>query len=378
MPSYKIPLVTAFLVFALIAFLGTVPWTIYQYRKHGYFSFWRNVVIFSFIYYGLTAFFLVSLPLPQNRNNDVVFKDHVYTQLKSLNMLSNFQQVPGFIPTQIRTYPILFKSFTFLEVFFNIALLFPLGVYLRYFLKKAKKWYVALGFVFATTLFFEVSQLTALFGYYAHPYRLFDVDDLLTNTIGGMLGFLMAPLLLKLIPSRDELKEKDDLYGPSSIASYGAQLIEVFVSLGLSRMVGSLVSVIFFSGNYLFICNLVSIFVFIVLYPLILKGKTLGGQLVKIQFSMDAVSNGLQLSYRYLLLVIPSIFSQITLQLNQLPSENVYVISSQIIFFLATFIVWTAFWIIILRDWVKKRPEPFFNRLVHLTMIRYKKEADPK
>lgn len=378
MPSYKIPLVTAFLVFALIAFLGTVPWTIYQYRKHGYFSFWRNVVIFSFIYYGLTAFFLVSLPLPQNRNNDVVFKDHVYTQLKPLNMLSNFQQVPGFIPTQIRTYPILFKSFTFLEVFFNIALLFPLGVYLRYFLKKAKKWYVALGFVFATTLFFEVSQLTALFGYYAHPYRLFDVDDLLTNTIGGMLGFLMAPLLLKLIPSRDELKEKDDLYGPSSIASYGAQLIEVFVSLGLSRMVGSLVSVIFFSGNYLFICNLVSIFVFIVLYPLILKGKTLGGQLVKIQFSMDAVSNGLQLSYRYLLLVIPSIFSQITLQLNQLPSENVYVISSQIIFFLATFIVWTAFWIIILRDWVKKRPEPFFNRLVHLTMIRYKKEADPK
>lgn len=378
MPSYKIPLVTAFLVFALIAFLGTVPWTIYQYRKHGYFSFWRNVVIFSFIYYGLTAFFLVSLPLPQNRNNDVVFKDHVYTQLKPLNMLSNFQQVPGFIPTQIRTYPILFKSFTFLEVFFNIALLFPLGVYLRYFLKKAKKWYVALGFVFATTLFFEVSQLTALFGYYAHPYRLFDVDDLLTNTIGGMLGFLMAPLLLKLIPSRDELKEKDDLYGPSSIASYGAQLIEVFVSLGLSRMVGSLVSVIFFSGNYLFVCNLVSIFVFIVLYPLILKGKTLGGQLVKIQFSMDAVSNGLQLSYRYLLLVIPSIFSQITLQLNQLPSENVYVISSQIIFFLATFIVWTAFWIIILRDWVKKRPEPFFNRLVHLTMIRYKKEADPK
>lgn len=378
MPSYKIPLVTAFLVFALIAFLGTVPWTIYQYRKHGYFSFWRNVVIFSFIYYGLTAFFLVSLPLPQNRNNDVVFKDHVYTQLKPLNMLSNFQQVPGFIPTQIRTYPILFKSFTFLEVFFNIALLFPLGVYLRYFLKKAKKWCVALGFVFTTTLFFEVSQLTALFGYYAHPYRLFDVDDLLTNTIGGMLGFLMAPLLLKLIPSRDELKEKDDLYGPSSIASYGAQLIEVFVSLGLSRMVGSLVSVIFFSGNYLFICNLVSIFVFIVLYPLILKGKTLGGQLVKIQFSMDAVSNGLQLSYRYLLLVIPSIFSQITLQLNQLPSENVYVISSQIIFFLATFIVWTAFWIIILRDWVKKRPEPFFNRLVHLTMIRYKKEADPK
>lgn len=378
MPSYKIPLVTAFLVFALIAFLGTVPWTIYQYRKHGYFSFWRNVVIFSFIYYGLTAFFLVSLPLPQNRNNDVVFKDHVYTQLKPLNMLSNFQQVPGFIPTQIRTYPILFKSFTFLEVFFNIALLFPLGVYLRYFLKKAKKWYVALGFVFVTTLFFEVSQLTALFGYYAHPYRLFDVDDLLTNTVGGMLGFLMAPLLLKLIPSRDELKEKDDLYGPSSIASYGAQLIEVFVSLGLSRMVGSLVSVIFFSGNYLFVCNLVSIFVFIVLYPLILKGKTLGGQLVKIQFSMDAVSNGLQLSYRYLLLVIPSIFSQITLQLNQLPSENVYVISSQIIFFLATFIVWTAFWIIILRDWVKKRPEPFFNRLVHLTMIRYKKEADPK
>ena len=152
MPSYAVPLSTAFFVFGIIAFLGITPWTIYQYRKHGYFSFWRHLIIFSFIYYGLTALFLVSLPLPAERNNAIVFKDNVYTQLRPFNMFHNFREVAGFNPKAISTYPILLKSFTFLEVAFNMALLFPLGVYLRYFLKTAKKWWLALLLGFITCI----------------------------------------------------------------------------------------------------------------------------------------------------------------------------------------------------------------------------------
>ena len=96
MSLYAIPLMSAFFVFAVIAFLGTVPWTVYQYRKHGYFSFWRNVIIFSFIYYCLTAFFLVSLPLPAERNNPAVYSPDVLMQLKPFNMFHNFKEVKGF------------------------------------------------------------------------------------------------------------------------------------------------------------------------------------------------------------------------------------------------------------------------------------------
>ncbi|MEG0730838.1 MAG: VanZ family protein [Vagococcus sp.] len=371
MPSYAIPLSTAFFAFAIIAFLGTVPWTIYQYRKHGYFSFWRNLVIFSFIYYCLTAFFLVSLPLPKDRNNTLEFKNHIFTQLKPFNMIHNFKEVPGFQPTNIKTYPTLLKSFTFLEVAFNVALLFPLGVYLRYFLKKASKWYLALLITFSVTLFFEVSQLTALFGYYAYPYRLFDVDDLLMNTLGGMIGFFTAPILLMLIPSRDQIKQKDTLYQHNQLASYGAQLLEIFVSMMIARFIGSILSMIFYQGNHLFVFNTLSVFFFIVIFPVLTNGKTLGGKLVKIKFSMATSKDILKLTYRFIIIYFPSVISQLTIVMNSKPSENIYIVSTQLILFLASFTIWSIFWILLIRDWVKKKSEPFFNRLVPLTLKRY-------
>ena len=373
MPSYAVPISSALIVFAIIAFLGTVPWTIYQYRKHGYFSFWRNVVIFSFIYYCLTAFFLVSLPLPKDRDNTLMFKDHVFTQLKPLNMLTNFKAVPGFDPSSVSTYPTLFKSFTFLEVFFNVLLLFPLGIYLRYFLKSAKKLYIALGLIFLTTLFFEVSQLTALFGYYAHPYRLFDVDDLLANTLGGMIGFFVAPVFLHFIPSRDALKEKDASYGPEMMPSYGAQLVEVFVSIAIARFIGSVFSMIAFKGDELFWWNLVFIFFFLVIFPIMTKGKTLGGMVVKIKFHWGEKNQFLPLCYRFLIVSLPSIVSKIGSSMNQVVSDNMYLISFQLLILLTVFFVWLFFWFVILRDWAKKKREPFFNAWVPVEMIRYKK-----
>ncbi len=371
MPSYAVPLSTAFFVFFIIAFIGTIPWTIYQYRKYGYFSFWRNVIIFSFIYYCLTAFFLVSLPLPKNRNNILEFKDHIYTQLKPFNMVTNFKQISGFIPSNIRTYPILFKSFTFLEVAFNVALLFPLGVYLRFFFKKVNKWYLALIITFSVTLFFEVSQLTALFGYYTYPYRLFDVDDLLMNTLGGMLGFFLAPILLMLIPSREQIKKKDVLYNHNQLASYGAQLIEIFVNMAIARFIGTMFATIFFHGKHLFLANTVFVFLFIVILPVVTKGKTIGGKIVKIQFSMISKKDIFSLTYRFLIIYFPSLLSQIAIILNSKSSENVYIISVQLVVTLLSFFTWILFWVLIIKDWTRKRAEPFFNRLIPVKMKRY-------
>lgn len=373
MPSYAVPLSTAFFVFGIIAFLGTTPWTIYQYRKHGYFSFWRNLIIFSFIYYGLTALFLVSLPLPAERNNAIVFKDNVYTQLRPFNMFHNFREVAGFNPKAISTYPILLKSFTFLEVAFNMALLFPLGVYLRYFLKTAKKWWLALLLVFSTTLFFEVSQLTALFGYYAHPYRLFDVDDLLTNTLGGMLGFFIAPILLNLIPSRDELKERDKLYDVNQLASYGSQLIEVFISVTIAQLIGGILTIIIGKNQWGFWINTGVVFFFLVIFPLLTKGKTLGGKVVKIKFDLTGKQDIFSLSYRFFLIYFPTLLSRLTAVINQKESIGVPIVSLQVMLFLGTMGIWFVFWLLIIRDWIKKRREPFFNRSLSVKMIRYKK-----
>ena len=41
---------------------------------------------------------------------------------------------------------------------------------------------------FAFTVFIEVGQLTGFFFMYPGSYRLCDVDDLICNTLGGVLG----------------------------------------------------------------------------------------------------------------------------------------------------------------------------------------------
>ena len=53
------------------------------------------------------------------------------------------------------------------------------------------------------TLSFELLQRSALFGLYPRPYRLFDVDDLMINTLGSLLGIGIACLLVKVLPDLD-------------------------------------------------------------------------------------------------------------------------------------------------------------------------------
>lgn len=201
------------------------------------------------------------------------------------------------------------------------------------------------------------------------------MDDLITNTLGGMIGFFIAPILLHLIPTRDDLKEKDRQYDVDQQASYGAQLIEVFVSLMIARFVGSIFSMIFLKSHYLFMSNLLWIFIFIVIFPVMFKGKTIGGKVVKIKFAIGEKTLLWPLTYRFILINVPSVISYITQKLNEMSSENVYLLSSQIMFFLLMSVIWCGFWFVLIRDWVKKKNEPFFNRMISADMIRYKKGA---
>ena len=56
-------------------------------------------------------------------------------------------------------------------------------------------------------MFFEITQLTGLYFIYPRAYRLFDIDDLITNTIGGILGYFIANKL-KFLPTREEIDTK--------------------------------------------------------------------------------------------------------------------------------------------------------------------------
>ncbi len=60
---------------------------------------------------------------------------------------------------------------------------------------------------FCASLLFQVTQITGLFFIYPRPYRLFEVDDLMTNTFGGLLGYWIAGPLTRWLPTHDRMNE---------------------------------------------------------------------------------------------------------------------------------------------------------------------------
>src|SRR5574344_1061840 len=87
--------------------------------------------------------------------------------------------------------------------FFKSLLTIPFGIYLRsYFKTNLKK---TIFYTFLLSLFFELTQLSGLYFIYPRGYRLFDVDDLMLNTLGGFVGYEISCAIGKTLPSRDDI-----------------------------------------------------------------------------------------------------------------------------------------------------------------------------
>jgi hypothetical protein len=65
-----------------------------------------------------------------------------------------------------------------------------MGVILRLRYRRGPLWSVGVGL--SVSLLIETTQLTGIWGLYDCAYRYFDVDDLLLNTSGAVLGSLLA------------------------------------------------------------------------------------------------------------------------------------------------------------------------------------------
>lgn len=78
--------------------------------------------------------------------------------------------------TKPATYFYLLKESAFLQVAFNVLLTVPFGIYLRYYFRRSFLQTICISFFLS--LFFELTQVTGLYGIYNCAYRLFDIDDL--------------------------------------------------------------------------------------------------------------------------------------------------------------------------------------------------------
>ena len=201
--SYINIIITACIVFPILAFLITLPYIIYNYNKYGSVLFVRALLIYGFILYLLSAYFLIIMPLPKISE---VANMTTKVQLVPFDVFNKIYHTVYFDYHDIETYKNIFKNAYVYQSIYNFLLTLPFGVFLRYYFKCNFKRTVI--FTFLLSLFFEITQLTGLYFIYPNAYRLFDVDDLLINTLGGMFGYLITPLFTILLPNTKELDMK--------------------------------------------------------------------------------------------------------------------------------------------------------------------------
>lgn len=87
-----------------------------------------------------------------------------------------------------------------LQAVFNVVLFGPLGFFLRVLWRRGVVVATATGLVISLAI--ELTQLTGVWGLYRCAYRVFDVDDLLLNTLGALLGSLVALPVVALLSRR--------------------------------------------------------------------------------------------------------------------------------------------------------------------------------
>lgn len=174
-----------------LALVLLVPFVFRSYRKRGEVGLGPGILAFAFLVYGLALVAYTLAPVPQI--DDAWCADHTkftHPQLNPLQFLSDIAKdrvAPGW--RGVVTNPAV------QQVVFNVALFVPLGAYLRH---RRLPVLGVVGAGFCVSLLIEFTQLTGNWFLFPCPYRLFDVDDLLANTLGTAAGLLFAPLLRKM------------------------------------------------------------------------------------------------------------------------------------------------------------------------------------
>ncbi|OMG01276.1 VanZ family protein [Paenibacillus sp. FSL R7-0337] len=205
--TYLFPISYAFMAFPVAALFFTLPFLIVQYRRHGYINKIRALMLYLLLLYLLNAFFLVLLPLPDSRHNAAPSGSMI--QLVPLQFIQDILHNTPITRSDPSSYLNVLTGADFLLAAFNVLLTVPFGMFLGYYFRT--RWVVCIILSFALSLSFEITQITGIYGFFDHPYRIFDVDDMITNTLGGIVGFKISLWISGLLPRIEKLDSQEDL-----------------------------------------------------------------------------------------------------------------------------------------------------------------------
>ena len=311
---------TSVLIFPIIACFITMPYAIWMYRKYGSINFTKALIVYSFILYLECCFFLVNLPLPEIGS--------VHTRYIDMINLQPFKFVLDFIkdnPLKISeqaTYLRAIKHGTFYVPVFNILMLVPFGIYLRYYFKCSLKKTIALTALLS--LIFELIQLSGLFFIYNGPYRLCDIDDIIQNTLGGIIGYYIGGIVSLILPKIEKLDEEALKKGKEvpGLRRMLAFLIDIFII----NIINAILKVMLpFSFVMIFI-------IYFTIIP-IWKGNTIGSKILKFHFEIEN-NNIIKLLLRSLgILIYFYEFPKLVTYIMNMIAGNITILEIALIYF---------------------------------------------
>lgn len=168
----------------ILALSIILPHTIIRYSKQKKINVRWATYLYTFVLYLICAYFMTMLPLPSEGYFDVIPPLREQVQLIPFNC---------FFETNLLRSPVAAAV-----IILNLVLTVPLGFFMRFLFGFNFGKTVLSGFLFS--LLCEVTQITGLFFIYPAPYRVFDVDDFIINTLGAAVGYLIFPLVVRLLP----------------------------------------------------------------------------------------------------------------------------------------------------------------------------------
>lgn len=214
-----------------------VPGLVWQYRHHGGLSARRILGWCAVCVYFTALFVYTVLPLPDSptqwcASHAVGHNFHPLAFVEDIR-----RETAGMAPL------VALRSTVVLQVLFNVLLFVPFGVILRRYFGRGILTTTVLGF--ATSLVIETSQYTGLFGIYPCAYRVGDVDDVLTNTLGALVGAVIAPALLWWMPhARVLATTRLDPRPVTSARRWMGMLIDALSYIGVTVAVAVVVQVV--------------------------------------------------------------------------------------------------------------------------------------
>ena len=205
----------------VVAIVLLIPVAAYEYRRDGKLGPGDLAVLLSGAVYGLALWTYTLLPMPAGDHYACVGRQtEPFATIRTIG----FRHSDGLVG--------LVRDPAFLQVALNVLLFVPLGFYVRKILGRGVVVATLLGL--GISLLIETTQTTGDWHLFDCAYRMFDVDDLIVNTLGATAGSLLAALVVH--------RRTGKIVLPTTI-SYGRRLVGMACDVLFVALLGAAVVV---------------------------------------------------------------------------------------------------------------------------------------